>query len=184
MDVLGWDNKGVQDSFGRTQYWDAICAHGILLHGLYRDTYALRALDFNNNHHWYGHDHDMYNISLKQAAINRRQYKIDKESSLELMDVSRMKDTQGNGMLRPIQVDSCFGGLAIYKTSILPGCEYNHRYPYFPFMLDCEHVLFNECVMRLHKARIMSNPNLKLWYGHTSVDSIDWKKEAYNLFFN
>jgi hypothetical protein len=23
----------------------------------------------------------------------------------------------------------------------------------------------------------------KLWYGHTNVDRIDWKKEAYNYFF-
>jgi hypothetical protein len=76
MDVLGWDNMGIQDSFGRTHAWDGICAHGILLHGLYRDTYALRALDFNNNHHLFGDDHDLYNISTLQAVINRKQYKV------------------------------------------------------------------------------------------------------------
>lgn len=76
MDIVGWDLGGVQDSFGRTDVWDVACAHGILLHGIYRDTYALRALDLNNNHHLSGEDHAVYNITEDQWKVNRAKLKV------------------------------------------------------------------------------------------------------------
>ncbi len=138
MDILGWDMGGVVDSFSRSQTWDGICAHGILLHGLYRDTYALRTMDLNNNHHLCGHDHLMYNISGAQMKLNRINYQVralnnsfafltanhqkSKKTTLQLMDINRIRSFQQktNGVrpgesLKPIHVDSCFGGLAIYK---------------------------------------------------------------------
>lgn len=51
LDVVGWDLKGLVDSFRRHTSWDVACAHGILLHGIYRDTYALRAPGIDTNHH-------------------------------------------------------------------------------------------------------------------------------------
>jgi hypothetical protein len=50
LDVVGWDLGGLLDSFGRTD-WDVMCAHGIMLHGVYRDTYAFRmpGMDTNPN---------------------------------------------------------------------------------------------------------------------------------------
>ena len=77
MDILGWDLQGIQDSFGRVESWDAICAHGILLHGIYRDTYALRVMDLNNNHHLSGEDHLSYNISKKQKILNRAKFLVN-----------------------------------------------------------------------------------------------------------
>lgn len=76
MDVLGWANLGIQDSFGRSDQWDGICAHGILLHGIYRDTYAFRAPGVNTNHHLCGTDHEQYNISKTQQMINRANYNV------------------------------------------------------------------------------------------------------------
>jgi len=50
--------------------------------------------------------------------------KADKKKSLQYMDVSRIKafqessgevSSRKNSGLRPVHIDSCFGGLAIYK---------------------------------------------------------------------
>jgi hypothetical protein len=72
VDVLGWDIGGVQDSFGQKDRWDAVCSHGVILHGLYRDVYAFRATGLNTNHHLSGDDHLKYNISLPESAEHRR----------------------------------------------------------------------------------------------------------------
>jgi hypothetical protein len=40
------------------------------------------------------------------------------------------------------------------------GCEYSHRHHEPPHMLDCEHVLFHECMIQKNKARIFSNSNM------------------------
>ena len=76
MDILGWSAHGMRDSFGRVGSWDVACAHGIVLHGIYRDTYALRMLGLANNHHTGGEDHALYNISAKQKRINREKFKV------------------------------------------------------------------------------------------------------------
>lgn len=76
LDVLGWDPHGVADSFkkvGHTTSWDVICANGILLHGLYRDTYAFRTDKINTNHHWAGNDDIMYNITI----ADKKRYRIN-----------------------------------------------------------------------------------------------------------
>lgn len=70
MDVIGWNIHGIQDSFGRPS-WDVICANGIIMHGMYRDTYAFRSKDIDTNHHKGGGDHLLYNISAAQKQKNR-----------------------------------------------------------------------------------------------------------------
>lgn len=61
---------------------------------------------------------------------------------------------------KPFRVDSCFGGMAIYKTKSVQGCSYNHRYSSPPYMLDCEHVIFHQCLRESNHARILSNPHM------------------------
>jgi hypothetical protein len=73
---------------------------------------------------------------------------------------------------RVLQVDSCFGGMAIYKYEQFNACEYGYRHHKAPYMLDCEHVIFNECLIEKFQAKIYTNPNMKLWYGHTSLNDI------------
>ena len=72
LDIVGWDLGGVRDSFGRSSQWDVACAHGVILFGIYRDAYALRAPGIKTNHHLSGLDHALFNISLAQKVENRK----------------------------------------------------------------------------------------------------------------
>lgn len=76
LDVLGWDPYGVADSFMKSSSWDVVCANGILLHGIYRDTYAFRAEKINTNHHWAGNDEIMYNITADEKKEYRHRLKV------------------------------------------------------------------------------------------------------------
>lgn len=70
LDVVGWSQVGVRDGFGRSDEWDVLCANGILLHGLYRDTYAFRTEAVFTNHHFAGDDFAEYNLT----AADRTHY--------------------------------------------------------------------------------------------------------------
>lgn len=72
MDVLGWNPYGVLDSFSKASHWDVVCSNGVILFGLYRDVYAVRAPGINTNHHLCGTDHLTYNISYVEKQNNRR----------------------------------------------------------------------------------------------------------------
>lgn len=61
---------------------------------------------------------------------------------------------------KPIEVDSCFGGIAIYRNSMIQNCQYHYRQTKAPHVVDCEHVLFHQCMKDINKARIFSNPNM------------------------
>lgn len=76
LDILGWDPSGVRDSFQRNSLWDVVCANGILLHGVYRDTYAFRTEKLNTNHHWAGNDELMYNITAEEKKRHRHNLKV------------------------------------------------------------------------------------------------------------
>lgn len=78
---------------------------------------------------------------------------------------------------RPIAVDSCFGGLAIYRTAAVGSCRYTYRHPAPQRMQDCEHVLFHQCMREENHARIFSNPHMKLWYGHSGIKDLKLKKQ-------
>ncbi len=75
------------------------------------------------------------------------------------MDYTRLYRKDGTQM-KPMVVDSCFGGLAIYKTPGIAGCEYQYRNTTAPYMLDCEHVFFNQCIRQQNHGVVMSNPNM------------------------
>eukprot|EP00596_Hydrurales_sp_CCMP1899_P010462 CAMPEP_0119045718 /NCGR_PEP_ID=MMETSP1177-20130426/42157_1 /TAXON_ID=2985 /ORGANISM="Ochromonas sp, Strain CCMP1899" /LENGTH=318 /DNA_ID=CAMNT_0007017991 /DNA_START=344 /DNA_END=1301 /DNA_ORIENTATION=+ len=179
LDVLGWDPRGVLDSFKRNSKvngkaaWDVICANGVLMHGVYRDTYAFRTDKLNTNHHWAGGDHLAYNISLDSKKSYRLNLKLAQSQAQSLMNFA------GYGQV--LKVQSCFGGLAIYRFEALAGCFYSYRHEEKPYMLDCEHVLFHKCMIEKHKARIFSNSNMKLWYGHSPLATVTFEK-AYGYF--
>ena len=63
LDIVGWNQFGVHDGFGRANDWDVLCANGIVLHGVYRDTYAFRTNEIMTNHHFAGMDFKKYNLS-------------------------------------------------------------------------------------------------------------------------
>lgn len=180
MDVIGWNVNGVQDSFGRSSQWEAVCANGVLLHGIYRDIYALRLPGVNTNHHLSGTDHPMYNISANQKADNRLFLRRAREKAHETMD-NTVENMPPGADLQLLPVNSCFGGMTIYRRSVLGDCRYSYRYPDPPYMLDCEHVLFHQCLAEQNHARITSNPNMKLWYGHSDLSTVDVKKALFSL---
>jgi hypothetical protein len=172
LDVLGWDLHGVADSFGRrataTTPWDVMCANGILLHGVYRDTYAFRTDSLNTNHHWAGNDHVMYNITVDEKKVYRQNLRIAQRAARTMMDFSNLQGV--------VRVDSCFGGLAIYRYDAMVGCQYEYRHREPPHMLDCEHVLLHRCMIDKHGAKVYANSNLKLWYGHSPLATLTWTK--------
>jgi hypothetical protein len=59
-----------------------------------------------------------------------------------------------------LKVDSCFGGLSVYRYSALEGCWYGYRHEQPPFMLDCEHVILHKCMIDRNHARIFSNSKM------------------------
>eukprot|EP00469_Lotharella_globosa_P009655 CAMPEP_0167779442 /NCGR_PEP_ID=MMETSP0111_2-20121227/4805_1 /TAXON_ID=91324 /ORGANISM="Lotharella globosa, Strain CCCM811" /LENGTH=282 /DNA_ID=CAMNT_0007669845 /DNA_START=307 /DNA_END=1155 /DNA_ORIENTATION=- len=73
----------------------------------------------------------------------------------------------GHGIARNhsswIPVQSCFGGMAIYKTRVLRMAEYkeNDANPgvcWYDGTSDCEHVTFHEC-LRKSRAKVFINPS-------------------------
>lgn len=143
---------------------------GIILQGLYRDSYALRAPFLgSSNHHLHGEDHLLYNLTAPQARANRQAYQRSKRKIVQMLDQTRLS-VDDRALLRPLQVDSCFGGLAIYRSAVLANCSYDHRDALPPHMLDCEHVHLHRCLRDKHHARIFSNPHMKLWYGHSEME--------------
>eukprot|EP01032_Pedospumella_encystans_P011315 gene11315-13161_t len=168
LDIVGWDLGGVRDSFGRSSQWDVACAHGVILFGIYRDAYALRAPGINTNHHLSGLDHALFNISLAQKVENRKNLVASKREVRAMMENVHISSLT--------RLDSCFGGLAIYRTSAMEGCTYTHRATTSPRVVDCEHVFFHQCMAQRHQARIVSNRNMKVWYGHTYIVNTNFLK--------
>lgn len=191
-DVLGWDLHGVIDTFGKRDSWDVVCANGVMFNGIYRDTYAFRSSSLDTNHHWTGSDLSSYNVSrdlLNPDSLSRAR----KDLRYMQIQARKIMETPIQGNLQQkyfldttvlpsnlVVVDSCFAGLAIYKRKIIHNCEYDYRHKDPPNMLDCEHVLFHECMRVKNKAIITTNPKMKLWYGHSIFDQGIWKiyKEA------
>lgn len=160
MDLLGWSHPGVADSFGRPD-WDVICAHGVILHGIYRDTYAFRTDRINTNHHW-GDDQN------REAPLDTRKQLKRRSHEAKLAVYEAADRSSGASELLPVR--SCFGGLTIYRAEAFEGCSYQHRYATPPYMLDCEHVILHECMHDKHDTKFYSNPVMKLWYGAHSLN--------------
>ena len=172
MDLIGFDINGIADSISQ-QNWDIICANGVVLHGVYRDTYAFRINGMDTNHHWVGDDHAQYNITNEQRKLFREKLQKSQHNVRVIMD-NRNKPFYESSTSPLIPVDSCFGGLAIYKYDMFTNCSYDYRHYEPPYMQDCEHVLLHECMKSKHKARIFSNINMRLWYGHSPFD-MSWQ---------
>ena len=72
-----------------------------------------------------------------------------------------------------LQVDSCFGGMAIYDYSKMVKCDYKYRHLQAPYLLDCEHVLLHQCMRSASEAKLFHNPFMKLWYGHATLEQLE-----------
>ena len=58
----------------------------------------------------------------------------------------------------PFRVDSCFGGLAIYRASALRGCSYDEN------TTDYEHISMHRCMAEKHGARLLMHPGFRILY--------------------
>lgn len=130
LDILGWDNQGILDSFSLQQLhlkatyiptpeaknlipslqsfpymdstnnssssssgfhhtsvnpishtqstdyhshgWDVMCSNGIILHGVFRDTYAFRSPGIDTNHHKAGMDFRDYNLPEEELPVRKK----------------------------------------------------------------------------------------------------------------
>ncbi len=119
-------------SFNYKDDWAVMCANQ---KGQYYDLWALRTLD-----NWL--PFDCWNCD-----------KIKKDRNFCV--TSRYKNIPKQKEL--IEVTSCFGGLAIYKTKYIKNCKYyggegNNE--------SCEHVNFNECIKYYNGGKLHINTNM------------------------
>ena len=133
--------------------WDVCTANQ---KGPYYDVFALRHQDWSPNDCWKFEaalkDQGIHPVLAREQAIYKRQRVISPNSEW-------------------IEVDSAFGGLAIYKRSILGEARYEGK------LLDgsivCEHVPFHQS-LKSQGARIFINPSLINggWNGHSQPHSL------------
>ncbi len=131
--------EGIESCWER-EGWD-VCAANQLGH--YYDVYALR------HPTWCPQDYSlderellnsgMHPMKARREAVHKKQRKISKEHDW-------------------IEVDSAFGGLAIYKMPLYIRGEYSSRQPVTGSIV-CEHVLFHE-TLKKQGANIFINPKL------------------------
>ena len=158
MDIYRIDYKGILDSFGSIawmeksrQKWSVLCANGKFVNGIYRDTYAHRASLVDTSEHYKVEDKETHrSLWIRDKFLN---LKGREKVQSKIKDIVRDKYKRK----KLYEVDSCFGGLAIYdmerimkKDRDVPKCTYwglskihrkRHLKP------DCEHVSFNACVI-------------------------------------
>ncbi len=63
-----------------------------------------------------------------------------------------------------IPVESCFGGMSVYKRSALMGCSY-----YSANETMCEHIGLHQCMKKENSARLFLNPLQIMRYKHKEV---------------
>jgi len=156
LDIVGWDPLGIFDTLGRND-WDVVCAHGVMLQGEYRDTYALRIGGIDTNHHIWPSVEGGPTDYNPYAAKGRAQKKLLSGSGLD-----KRAWLKGSPRSLPlIHVDSCFGGLAVYRAEALLQCRYTFRRSDPPYLIDNEHTLLHRCMAnKVPPAKIFSNPNM------------------------
>jgi len=110
--------------------WDAIFANQ---KGRYFDVYALRSSD------WLTAD------CYQEAAILEKKLSISRSAAKQMAIWSKMKriPTDAN----PIEVNSAFGGLAIYRRWVFETASYSIKLSSLGF-IESEHVSFNEAVRK------------------------------------
>jgi glycosyltransferase involved in cell wall biosynthesis len=162
LDIRGWDENGIATTFSHDN-WDVMCSRGVNLYGIYRDTYAVRSKTLHTNHHTAGQDFYKYNLTVEDMHANIAKLHESKQRIARFGQGSYVGDDlldKKSGEADLITVDSCFGGLAVYKANLFEQCEYLYREETFPHMLDCEHVHLHRCMKEKYKANIYINPKM------------------------
>ena len=143
MDMTyGWDMRSVIYPFSLVNKWDVSCSNGIWnqYYNMY-DKFAFRKGADNKTDVYLGlNDFENKSYYYNEYLVNFNLF---------------FKPTDDL-----VEVNSCFGGLAIYKKRIIQGCKYDS------IKDDCEHVPFNNCVKKKNHGRIKLNPAQVIRYKH------------------
>lgn len=131
--------QGIESCWERDD-WDVCTANQ---NGPYYDIWALR------------HNFLCPNDAWKEYDFFKNTLMLSENEALEKAIVKRMFNINTN--LDWIEVDSAFGGFAIFKKNILKNCLYVGTYP--DGSPICEHVPFNKQI-RNNGGRIFINPQL------------------------
>jgi hypothetical protein len=123
MDDVNKSGKFVDsiESCFKYSNWDVLTGNQT---GKYYDLWALRKQDLIN-----------YDCLREIARTN------DQDKKNHIINIINNTYFDNNGLL---EVDSAFGGIAIYKISSIKNCRYNGVHP--DEEEKCEHVDFNECI--------------------------------------
>jgi hypothetical protein len=168
----GIDIRGIEDSFSKINQWDSVCSNGILSSSknVMYDVFAFRNDQFPWTPSQWQEICDNKNRSDKWSEVcdkGRLNFNGD-FSDLEGLwfDKDRLywklimpqgkKIYPVNAPLMPVQ--SCFGGMAIYKRDFIQDCRYDS------IDNDCEHVPFYQCMKDKNNARVMMNPSQVIRY--------------------
>ena len=129
----GVDMRGIAHSFANENQWDAVCSNGIFTaSGDMWDRYAYRDSKYTHIPYKY-QSNDFYNFLYYEMDLN----------------FLRADDL--------VPVNSCFGGMAIYKREYVKECRYSSKDE------DCEHVAFHKCFMN-NGGKIYLNPKQVIKY--------------------
>ena len=131
MDLhVGWSYDGVANTFGHTG-WDFMGSNGLL--------YIQRK-----------RDRDRRAVHFDAWAFRHR----DRPEPHHHMEVNKLLLSRGQPLF---PVNSCFGGMGIYKTAAMNSCEYRGG--------DCEHVPFHRQMMEKGMTGLFLNPSQLVIYG-------------------
>jgi hypothetical protein len=167
MDMsYGVDIRGVFDSIAKIDQWDMVCANGIFNSaGKMYDAYAYRDKKFPFSPiKWQqlcfaGDERCNYPSGIIKDLLAFRN---NWQASTRLYWLKIIPQIQSvykvNSPLH--EVNSCFGGMAIYKKAFITNCLYDSENE------DCEHVAFHDCIKSKNKSRNYLNPNMVLRYSH------------------
>lgn len=175
----GVDVRGIFDSLAKVDQWDVVCANGIAnKKGKMYDAYAFRSQEFpfspskwheiclssitdNNSYSWKKicdkGDELSHGVLYDLLAFRYDWRKSSRLYWLKIVPQIQKIYPIDNNL---VEVNSCFGGLAIYKKNILANCFYDS------LSNDCEHVGFHRCLKEKNHAKIFLNPNMVIRYSH------------------
>jgi len=141
FDMLPWKAETIATAFRKSlPDWDMVCANGVMSDWdlRYYDAFAYRSAAFPK--------------SLNDLPQG-------KYFGLKGYVMSVMKGAARSVDSDPSPVDSCFGGMALYRGHLFDDCKYESNDG------DCEHVHLHQC-MKKHNPKASFNmlPSMKLVY--------------------
>ncbi|CAJ1349736.1 unnamed protein product [Effrenium voratum] len=123
VDIGHWEDSRILEALGHETHWHVLCAHSWYRTGALYDAFALRSRE------------------LQPAAPGK--FEAEQARAFFPHGLCGLQDRWGESSRTLIPVDSCFGGLALYREELLTefkDCNYSEDVD------DCEHVSLHTCI--------------------------------------